>query len=383
MVPVSGTPLLHKLVAQFGAAGVRAITVVRGYAAEKVHAPNVEFVENEDFEGTGELLSLHQARDRIDGDAIISFGDILFRQHILNNLLADKLDIVIAVDAMWERRRKREARHASVEDPGVRTQDGSRLVAWNPRDSEARLPHLLVRRNVSIRWKLLPVHGFPDETREENLIGRRDRFGLDLRFPSQSVLNVEFRRGLPTVLDEHGGLGLRDFLRPSLLDGVSVRSRLLEIKKDRAGDARAAGTYTAARRRPVRAFDEVRILEIAEEAVGRIEDVAAVRESEERLDGVDAVVFDSRFERVGAAQQSHVVVELQARVVILDRDEERLAETVAAGEVERGVGKRPVLPGDQRSIVGTRAILAGGLESELVEEVVRERADQRSRHGVR
>src|SRR5438874_728505 len=109
MVPVSGTPLLHKLVAQFGAAGVRAITVVRGYAAEKVHAPNVEFVENEDFEGTGELLSLHQARDRIDGDAIISFGDILFRQHILNNLLADKHDIVIAVDAMWEQRREREA----------------------------------------------------------------------------------------------------------------------------------------------------------------------------------------------------------------------------------------------------------------------------------
>jgi phosphoenolpyruvate phosphomutase len=107
MVPVAGTPLLHKLVAQFRAAGVRAITVVRGYAAEKVHAPDVEFVENEDFEGTGELLSLHKARYRIDGDAIISFGDILFRQHILNNLLAEEHDIVIAVDAMWERRRER------------------------------------------------------------------------------------------------------------------------------------------------------------------------------------------------------------------------------------------------------------------------------------
>jgi phosphoenolpyruvate phosphomutase len=109
MVPVSGIPLLHKLVSQFRVAGVRAITVVRGYAAEKVHAPNVEFVENEDFEGTGELLSLHKARDRIDGDAVISFGDILFRQHILNNLLAEEHDIVIAVDAMWERRRKRQA----------------------------------------------------------------------------------------------------------------------------------------------------------------------------------------------------------------------------------------------------------------------------------
>jgi len=108
MVPVAGTPLLHKLVAQFRAAGIRAITVVRGYAADKVHAPDVEFVENEDFEGTGELLSLQKARDWIDGDAIVSFGDILFRQHILNNLLAEEHDIVIAVDAMWERRRERQ-----------------------------------------------------------------------------------------------------------------------------------------------------------------------------------------------------------------------------------------------------------------------------------
>jgi phosphoenolpyruvate phosphomutase len=109
MVPVGGTPLLHKLVAQFRAAGVRAITVVRGYAAERVQASDVEFVENEDFEETGELPSLNKARDRIDGDMIISFGDILFRQHILNNLLAEEHDIVVAVDAMWKRRRERGA----------------------------------------------------------------------------------------------------------------------------------------------------------------------------------------------------------------------------------------------------------------------------------
>jgi phosphoenolpyruvate phosphomutase len=107
MVSVGGRPLLHKLVAQFRAAGVRAITVVRGYAGEKVHAPEVEFVENEDFEGTGELPSLNKARDRIDGVTIISFGDILFRQHILNSLLAEENDIIVAVDAMWKRPRER------------------------------------------------------------------------------------------------------------------------------------------------------------------------------------------------------------------------------------------------------------------------------------
>ncbi len=104
MVSIGGTPLLHKLVAQFRAAGVRRVVVIRGYAADKVHAPDVEFVENEDFDGSGELLSLSKAAAHLEGDAVLSFGDILFRKHILNNLLAEPHDIVIAVDAAWERR---------------------------------------------------------------------------------------------------------------------------------------------------------------------------------------------------------------------------------------------------------------------------------------
>lgn len=104
MVPIGGAPLLHKLVAQFRASGVRRVVVIRGYAAEKMHAPEVEFVENEEFEGTGELLSLSKALEHLEGDTVISFGDILFRKHILNNLLAESHDIVIAVDAAWERR---------------------------------------------------------------------------------------------------------------------------------------------------------------------------------------------------------------------------------------------------------------------------------------
>ena len=104
MVSIGGTPLLHKLVAQFRASGIRRVVVIRGYAAEKVHAPDVEFVDNEEFDGTGELLSLSKALEHLQGDAVISFGDILFRKHILNNLLAETGDIVLAVDAAWERR---------------------------------------------------------------------------------------------------------------------------------------------------------------------------------------------------------------------------------------------------------------------------------------
>ncbi|HEX8280043.1 MAG TPA: phosphoenolpyruvate mutase, partial [Chthoniobacterales bacterium] len=46
LVSIGGKPLLHKLVAQLRAAGIRHVVVVRGYAADKVHAPDVEFVDN-------------------------------------------------------------------------------------------------------------------------------------------------------------------------------------------------------------------------------------------------------------------------------------------------------------------------------------------------
>ena len=104
MVSIGGTPLLHKLVAQFRASGIRQVVVIRGYAADKVNAPEVEFVDNDEFEGTGELLSLSKALNYLEGEVILSFGDILFRKHILNNLVAEEHDIVIAVDAAWERR---------------------------------------------------------------------------------------------------------------------------------------------------------------------------------------------------------------------------------------------------------------------------------------
>lgn len=65
MVPVAGQPLMHRLVAQFRGEQFKDVTVIRGFAREQVNAPDVRFVENEEFEGTGELLSL----SKTGGDA--------------------------------------------------------------------------------------------------------------------------------------------------------------------------------------------------------------------------------------------------------------------------------------------------------------------------
>jgi phosphoenolpyruvate phosphomutase len=109
MVEIHGVPILHRMVTQFRKEQIKEVTVIRGYAKDQVHAPNVSFADNDQFESTGELFTLNVARDQIEGDVIISYGDILFRRYILSSLLDAEDDIVIAVDSEGTKREGAEA----------------------------------------------------------------------------------------------------------------------------------------------------------------------------------------------------------------------------------------------------------------------------------
>jgi phosphoenolpyruvate phosphomutase len=114
MVEIGGTPLLHQLAHQFRQARIKDIVVVRGYGKETVRLPDVKFVDSDDFEGTGELMSLAETTPYLDGEVVISFGDILFRKYILNNLLAEEHDIVAVVDGAWRDRNGSDRYHDFV-----------------------------------------------------------------------------------------------------------------------------------------------------------------------------------------------------------------------------------------------------------------------------
>jgi len=100
MVDVRGQPLLRRLVDTLHGGGVRDITVVRGYRKEMVNLPTIKTVDNDAFATTGEAATLACAADRLDGDCIVAYGDILFRQYILDQLRATEGDIVLTVDAL-------------------------------------------------------------------------------------------------------------------------------------------------------------------------------------------------------------------------------------------------------------------------------------------
>ncbi|MEM7255317.1 MAG: phosphoenolpyruvate mutase [Pseudomonadota bacterium] len=104
MLDIRGQPLLRRSVNAMRSSGIRDITVVRGYRKEMVNLPSVRTVDNDLYATTGEASSLACARDQLAGESLIAYGDILYRQHILDRLLEHSGDIVLAVDALWAQR---------------------------------------------------------------------------------------------------------------------------------------------------------------------------------------------------------------------------------------------------------------------------------------
>jgi phosphoenolpyruvate phosphomutase len=98
LADVRGRSVLRRLLDSVAAAGVRQSIVVRGYAKEAVTPAGAELVDNDRFADTGEAWSLAAAEERLEGELLVSYGDILFRDYILRGLLGAEGDVVIAVD---------------------------------------------------------------------------------------------------------------------------------------------------------------------------------------------------------------------------------------------------------------------------------------------
>ena len=93
--------ILSTQVVSFNRVGIKNISVVRGFAKEKVTATNINTIDNDEYDKTNELYSLYLAKDKITKNTVISFGDIIFKEYILNELLNESSEITMIVDADW------------------------------------------------------------------------------------------------------------------------------------------------------------------------------------------------------------------------------------------------------------------------------------------
>ena len=100
MLPIAGKPLLRWLVDGFKKENINDITVVGGYRADAIDTAGIKLVVNEHYAETGELSSLACAVESLDSDAVISYGDLLFRSYVLRDLVECKADFSVVVDSL-------------------------------------------------------------------------------------------------------------------------------------------------------------------------------------------------------------------------------------------------------------------------------------------
>ena len=104
MIPVRGEPLLQRQVDMLRAAGIGEVTVVTGWAADAIDIAKISKVQNTNYENSSEAHSLHLAAEKLAGPTIVSYGDILIRDYMLDALLRAEGDIVVMADTLWRDR---------------------------------------------------------------------------------------------------------------------------------------------------------------------------------------------------------------------------------------------------------------------------------------
>ncbi len=101
MVPYKDKPLLDYIVETFQGAGVTDLVLVRGYKGERIKRTDLRYYTNEQYDRTNMVYTLFCAEEALQGDVIISYGDIIYKPEVLQALLESSRDFSVVVDSEW------------------------------------------------------------------------------------------------------------------------------------------------------------------------------------------------------------------------------------------------------------------------------------------
>ncbi|MBZ9610323.1 NTP transferase domain-containing protein [Rheinheimera maricola] len=105
MVELCGKSLVDYQLEAFKKAGINDVTVVAGYCEDKLVRDGVKKILNPRFASTNMVSTLMCARDLFDGkdDVLITYGDIVYQQHILDAILEAEGHLTLTIDKEWRR----------------------------------------------------------------------------------------------------------------------------------------------------------------------------------------------------------------------------------------------------------------------------------------
>ena len=100
---MNGKSILERQIELLHKNNISEIIIVTGYKKEKFKLQNVDYLYNPNFHEDEQAGSLMRARSKFSDDVIVMFGDILFDEEILLQMLNSTAQISIAIDKQWEK----------------------------------------------------------------------------------------------------------------------------------------------------------------------------------------------------------------------------------------------------------------------------------------
>jgi len=103
LIDINGKSILERQISLFKKFGIDNIVIIRGPHREKFSFDDVKYVNDDDYENHNLLGSLMVAEDELNEDVIISYGDIIFDETVLEQTLAFSGNAGLAIDYNWEK----------------------------------------------------------------------------------------------------------------------------------------------------------------------------------------------------------------------------------------------------------------------------------------
>lgn len=101
LLEFQGKSLLETQLSLYHRLGIDNIVVIKGHLGHMINFPGVTYyIEKEIF---NMLNALFFAEPELQGDVVISYGDIIFQEDVFQKLLDDSHDISVIVDMEWKR----------------------------------------------------------------------------------------------------------------------------------------------------------------------------------------------------------------------------------------------------------------------------------------
>lgn len=102
MIQLFGKTILERQVETFRSCGINEIIVVRGYLSNKINISNLKYYRNDKYSSTNMLETLFCAKNELNDNVIVSYGDIVFDKNVLKQLIDSKDDISVVIDQNWK-----------------------------------------------------------------------------------------------------------------------------------------------------------------------------------------------------------------------------------------------------------------------------------------